>query len=96
MDIQDVGVALSVLGAVGWVFKIWIIAPLNASVESLRDMVVEAKGTIENYRQISSKMGQDITIAIASAKSAHKRVDELQERVHTLEMRCGDCCRRDD
>ena len=96
MDFQDIGVALSVLGAVGWIFKIWIIAPLNATVQGLKEMVIEAKGTIEDYRQLNSKMAQYIAVALASAKSAHKRCDELQERVHALEMRCSECCRKDD
>ena len=48
MDLQDIGVALSVLGAVGWIFKIWIIAPLNATVQGLKDMIIEARGTIED------------------------------------------------
>ena len=96
MDAQDVGMALSVLGAVGWVFKIWIIAPLNVSVESLKEMVEKANDTIENYRQLSSQMAQDITEATVSAKSAHKRCDDLSKRLHALEMRCTECCRRDD
>ena len=96
MDVQDIGVALSVLGAVGWIFKIWIIAPLNVSVESLKEMVEKANDTIENYRQLSSRMAQDITAAAASASSAHKRCNELQERIHALEMRCIECNRRDD
>lgn len=96
MDVQDIGVVLSVLGAVGWVFKIWIIAPLNTTVQGLKEMVIETKGTIEDYRQLSSKMAQDITEAKASARSAHKRLDELNERMHSVEMRCTECCRRDD
>lgn len=96
MNFQDVGVALSVLGAVGWIFKIWIIAPLNATVQGLKDMIIEARGTIEDYRQLTNQMAQDIAVAIASVKSAHKRLDELQERIHTLEMRCSECCRKDD
>lgn len=96
MDLQDIGVALSVLGAVGWIFKIWIIAPLNATVQGLKDMIIEARGTIEDYRQLTNQMAQDIAVAIASVKSAHKRLDELQERIHTIEMRCSECCRKDD
>lgn len=96
MNFQDIGVALSVLGAVGWIFKIWIINPLNISILTIKDTCAEFKSTIEKYRQMISDMAQEITAARADAKSAHKRISELQERVHALEMRCLECCRRDD
>lgn len=96
MNFQDIGVALSVLGAVGWIFKIWIINPLNISILTIKDTCVEFKSTIEKYRQMISDMAQEITAARADAKSAHKPISELQERVHALEMRCLECRRRDD
>lgn len=96
MSSQDIGTILGVLGAVGWIFKIWIINPLNISILTIKDTCVEFKATMEKNRQMMSDMAQDITTAKADAKSAHKRISELQERVHALEMRCIECSRRDD
>ncbi len=91
MNFQDISVILGVLAAVGWIFKVWIINPLNASILSIKDTVMEFKMAIERHRQLMSEMGQDIAEAKQSVKSAHRRCDELQERVHALEARCAEC-----
>ena len=96
MDAQYITVGLTIAGAVGWVFKVWIISPLNASILRLNDSLNRIDGIVDKIQEQNIAILQDITATVASVKSAHKRIDELQERVHTLEMRCTDCCRRDD
>lgn len=95
MNFENIGPILGVFGAVGWIFKVWIINPLNMSILSIKDTVVEFKSAMEKNRQMMSEMATNITEAQAGAKSAHKRITELQERIHALEMRCVECCRRE-
>lgn len=92
--IQDISSTLAILGAVGWIFKVWIINPLNSSIQRLNEIVTEVKGTMEAYRQLTGKMAQDIAEAKAETRSANKRLDELQGRLHDVEVRCSECCRR--
>ncbi len=93
---QNIGIVLSLLGAVGWVFKVWIITPLNMSVDRLNDSLSRIEGIIDNIQKQSAETLQKTTANESSAKSAHKRIDELTERVHTLERRCIECKLKDD
>ena len=48
---QNIGIVLSLLGAVGWVFKVWIITPLNMSVDRLNDSLSRIEGIIDNIQR---------------------------------------------
>lgn len=83
--VQIVGLMLSVFGAMGWVFKVWIINPLNMAIGQLNINLTKIEAIVSTIQSNSTEQAQRLALAEASVKSAHKRIDELTERLREVE-----------
>lgn len=92
---QTIMAVLAVFGAVGWVFKVWIINPLSLAIDRLNDSVIRIEGVVENIQRQNIDLVKNVATAESSMKSAHKRLDELGERLILVETKCNSCTCKD-
>lgn len=91
--IQWLGNVIVVLTAIGGLIKViqvifnlgqrLIVAPLLAQLATLSAQIDVLGKTLENLRITIITMGERVAKIEASAKSAHHRIDALEERVDT-------------
>ena len=68
--------------------------PKEEETKALRETVAELKEVVEILRDHAVDNKVDIAKVEENAKSAHKRLDGLSERLHEVEQRCVNCqCR---
>ena len=76
---------------VNWLYN----KPKEEETKALRETVAELKEVVEILRDHAVDNKVDIAKVEENAKSAHKRLDGLAERLHEVEQRCVNCqCRR--
>ena len=76
---------------VNWLFN----KPKEEETKALRETVGELKEVVEILRDHAVDNKVDIAKVEENAKSAHKRLDGLADRLHEVEQRCVNCtCRR--
>jgi F0F1-type ATP synthase membrane subunit b/b' len=92
---QTIMTVLAVFGAVGWVFKIWIINPLSAAIDRLNDSVSRIEGVVDSMQRRNFELTKNLATAEASMKSAHKRLDDFSERLILVENKCNSCVRKE-
>lgn len=80
---------LAALGAVGWVFKVWIITPLSAAIDRLNESVSRIEGVVDNVQHQNMELMKNLASAEMSMKSAHKRLDDISRRLLQLETKSG-------
>ncbi|MBQ1182422.1 MAG: hypothetical protein IIX53_02005 [Phascolarctobacterium sp.] len=76
---------------VNWLYN----KPKDEQTKALRDTVVELKEVVETLRDYAVANKVEIAKIDESAKSSHKRLDDIVERLHEVEQRCVNCtCRK--
>ena len=65
----------------GWIFKVWIINPLNMAIGQLNINLTKIEAIVSTIQATSAEQAQRLALTEASVKSAHKRIDELNERL---------------
>ena len=78
-------VFITIAGMFGWIFKIWIINPLSVSIAALGRTIDLMDNVLRGMQTDNLAMRTDIVRVDSSAKSAHKRIDDLAERQTMLE-----------
>nr|DAT59750.1 MAG TPA: hypothetical protein [Caudoviricetes sp.] len=78
-------VFITIAGMFGWIFKIWIINPLSVSIAALGRTIDRMDNVLRGMQTDNLAMRTDIVRVDSSAKSAHKRIDDLAERQTMLE-----------
>ena len=78
-------VFITIAGMFGWIFKIWIINPLSVSIAALGRTIDRMDNVLRGMQTDNLAMRTDIVRGDSSAKSAHKRIDDLAERQTMLE-----------
>ena len=63
-----------------------IVAPMQVSISQLSSVTKELKVLLEQVRRDTREQDRRITICEQSVKSAHHRLDSLEERVNKIEM----------
>lgn len=86
---------LAVFGAVGWIFKVWIINPLSAAIDRLNDSVSRIEGVVDSMQRQNIDLMKNLATAEASMKSAHKRMDDFSKRLIFVENKCNSCTCKD-
>ena len=74
--LQIVGVFVGALSLCGAVIK-----PLSSSIQELRDLIESTQNYIRRVEEKRQNMAERLAKVEASAASAHRRLDDLQERV---------------
>ncbi len=92
---QTIMAVLAVFGAVGWVFKVWIINPLSLAIERLNDSVSRIEGVVDSVQRQNIELIKNSATTESSMKSAHKRLDEFGERLILVETKCNSCTCKD-
>lgn len=72
-------------GIFGWIFKVWIINPLSLSIATLDRSLEKIDNALREIRSQSICMQTSMASQEESLKSAHKRIDELCDRVANIE-----------
>lgn len=69
---------------------------LQTSIQGLQKTMEKLADAVENLRKDSTATQIHVAELEQSVKSAHKRIDNLCERVHDMEQRCVNCtCRKE-
>ncbi len=63
-----------------------IVAPMQVSISQLSSVTKELKVLLEQVRRDTREQDRRITICEQSVKSAHHRLDGLEERVNKIEI----------
>lgn len=71
---------VSVLTLCGVIFNFSVIKPLNQSVRSLRDCILELRRQLAETESKRQKMAERLSRVEESAEFAHRRLDELEMR----------------
>lgn len=83
--VEMIATSLTVLAAVGWVFKVWIITPLSQAIGKLNENLSEMKNVISTIQAQNLEYAKNIASISESVKSSHNRLDDFGERLHSLE-----------
>ena len=83
MSIVETAAQIAAIATViGAAFSYTILRPLNASIKALREAVDEMRAEMKE----SNRQRQELEVHLAevdqSVRSAHHRIDTLEERVH--------------
>lgn len=79
--VQMAGVIVAVLSLCGVIFNYAVIKPLSASIQELRELIESTQNYIRRVEEKRQNMAERLAKVEASAASAHRRLDDLQERV---------------
>nr|DAJ87002.1 MAG TPA: HemX, putative uroporphyrinogen-III C-methyltransferase [Caudoviricetes sp.] len=89
MGIENAGELLGVLvtaaGVLGWVFKVWIINPLTVSIKMLENVLGDFKNALRDIQSQAVCIQTNLASLEESLKSAHKRIDDLNNRATIIE-----------
>lgn len=89
MGIENAGELLGVLvtaaGILGWVFKVWIINPLTVSIKMLENVLGDFKNALRDIQSQAVCIQTNLASLEESLKSAHKRIDDLNNRATIIE-----------
>ena len=79
--LQIVGVFVGALSLCGAIFNYAVIKPLSSSIQELRDLIENTQNYIRRVEEKRQNMAERLAKVKASAASAHRRLDDLKERV---------------
>lgn len=83
-------VFITVAGVFGWIFKVWIINPLSVSIAALDRSLEKIDNALSEIRAQSVCLQTNMAGVEESVKSAHKRIDFLNERLSSIERELRD------
>ena len=79
-----------------FVVTCFVVKPLTTSIESLKTAIAKLDDIVELLSTSASTNRVGIAKIDESWKSAHKRIDLIEERMHDVEKRCIGCtCRKE-
>lgn len=78
-------VFVTLAGIFGWIFKVWIINPLTVSIRMLENVLGDFKNTLRDIQTQAVCLQTNIASIEESLKSAHKRIDDLNNRATIIE-----------
>lgn len=74
---QYITIASAISGGIYWA----VLKPLRMEIERLERTITEINETIEAWREDNRELDKRLTRVEQSDKSAHKRIDQLEELV---------------
>lgn len=87
MDIEMIATAISVTGAVFFLF----LQPLKVQLKNIDDTMQEVKSIIEHYRAHAAHMSEAIAVHARDIKDLRQRQETLEAQLRELGER--ECCR---
>lgn len=78
-NLQDLVAGVTITGAVAGWFNFVVIKPLTLSIDGLRVSIAELKAEVKASAADRRALESRINKVDESVKSAHKRIDHLQE-----------------
>lgn len=99
---QTIMAFFAVAGGISWIFKVWIINPLSTTMDNnnrqaneaigrLVNSIAKLEGVLEQIQRQNVEIMKTLATNEASLKSAHKRLDDLGERLRDCELKCSNC-----
>lgn len=89
MNLENAGTILGVFvtltGMFGWIFKVWIINPLTVSIKMLENVLGDFKNALRDIQSQAVCIQTNLASLEESLKSAHKRIDDLNNRATIIE-----------
>lgn len=79
--VQMAGVVIAILSLCGVIFNYAVIKPLSDSIQELRELIESTRDYLYWVEDKRQRMAERLAKVEASVKSAHHRLDDLQERV---------------
>lgn len=79
--VQMTGVIIAILSLCGVIFNYAVIKPLSASIQELRELIESTQEYIRGVEEKRQNMAERLAKVEAATASAHRRLDDLQERV---------------
>lgn len=88
MSLSDFNTVVSLLVLViTWL----IVQPLKASITALQASMEKLSSVLEQLRKNVAENNKETVRVCEIAKSAHKRLDLIDERLRNVENRCNHC-----
>lgn len=87
MDIEMIATAISVTGAVFFLF----LQPLKVQLKNIDDTMKEVKSIVEHYRTHAAHMSETIAVHGRDIKELQRKHEALEKQLHELGER--ECCR---
>lgn len=88
MDLQNFSTVVSLLVLViTWM----IVKPLQNSIESLQRSIDKLNNRLEDVKEEVNDLRERTADLRSSASSAHKRLDDFDERLRLTEHKCDSC-----
>lgn len=79
--VQMAGVIVGILSLCGIIFNYAVIKPLSSSIQELRDLIESTQNYIRRVEEKRQNMAERLAKVEASAASAHRRLDDITERI---------------
>lgn len=81
MSIEDIAQFVTIAATLSGGIYYTVLAPFKIEIGSLRDILQELKDSIESGKEDRRKLDARLTAAETSLKSAHKRIDKIEEKL---------------
>ncbi len=80
--LEAIGPVTALLGVLGVVFNYSVIKPLNEAIQNLNDAIDKMQIELHEVEEKRQGMAERLACVESSAKSAHHRIDTLENRVN--------------
>lgn len=80
--LEAIGPVTALLGVLGVVFNYSVIKPLNEAIQNLNDAIDKMQIELHEVEEKRQGMAERLACVESSTKSAHHRIDTLENRVN--------------
>ena len=80
--LEIIGPVTALMGILGMIFNFSVIRPLNEAIRNLSNTIDNMRAQLHEIEETRQDMAVRLATVESSVKSAHHRIDGIEERAH--------------